>query len=189
MFQPLRVTGALVLLAALVSPACVSTGSSINAYAGARSLDSDDFDEIDEPTVYGADAVLSLDFPMLAVEGGWFHSEDDSDSSGTLTDVDLGIDEYFVGLRITPWDFLIEPYGSVGIMVVDGDLDATNGGADAGDSDSTFGYYARLGAGMRFGFVRFGLDGRASFSDDLDLDAIESDINGYQIAAFLGLAF
>jgi hypothetical protein len=177
------------LLAVLASPACLGTGSSINAYAGARALESDDFEDVDEPTVYGADAVLKLDFPMLAVEGGWFHSEDDTSSSGVLTDVDVAFDEYFVGLRLTPWDFLIEPYGVVGFSLTEADLDASNGGVPAGDSDSAFGYYARLGAGIRLGIVRFGLDGRAMWSEDVDLDAIESDVDGYQLAAFIGLAF
>lgn len=184
-----RLAWSAVLLAALSGPACLGTGSSVNAYGGMRSLESDGFDDFDEPTVFGADAVLKLELPMLAVEGGWFRSEDDTSSSGALTDVDLALDEYFVGLRLTPWDFLIEPYGSVGVSYVDGELDSTSGGIPSSDSDSTLSYYARLGAALRFGFLRFGLDGRATFGSEIDFDNLESDVDGYQLAAFLGFAF
>ncbi len=190
MLQPHRFTCSralfVVLFLVVATSACLGTGSSVNAYGGERFLDSNDWDGIDNPTVYGADVVLKLDMPMLAVEGGWFHSEDDASSAGGLTDPELSLDEYFVGLRVTPWHFLIEPYGSVGVSHFEGDLNGS--GAPTG-TDSSLGYYARLGAAIRFGFLRFGLDGRASFSDSLDLDAIQSDVDGYQLAAFLGIAF
>ncbi len=178
-----------VLLAALAAPACLGSGGSVNAYGGLRSLESDGFDNIDQPKVIGLDAVLPLDLPLLAVEGGWFRSEDDASTSGALTDVDLQVDEYFVGLRLTPWHILIEPYGSVGVSYVDGTLDSTGGGPPSSDSDSSLSYYARLGAAVRLGFFRFGLDGRATFGSKVDFDALESDIDGYQLAAFLGIAF
>lgn len=188
MLQSPRSTWSLVLLATLVSPACLGSGNSVNAYGGARFLDASDFDGIDEQKAYGADVVLKLDLPLLAVEGGWFHSQDDAAAAGAITDPDLSVDEYFVGLRVTPWHFLIEPYGALGVSQIQGDLAGTSGGA-VGDSDSSFGYYARVGAAFRIGMLRLGLDGRAAFSDDLDLDAIESDVDGYQLAAFLGIAF
>jgi hypothetical protein len=183
--MPPRLALSALALAALLAPACLGTGSSVNAYGGARSLESDGFDDLDEPTVYGADVVLKLELPLLAVEGGWFRSEDDASSSGTLVDPDLTLDEYFVGLRLTPWKILVEPYGSAGVIYVDSELDDSVGS----DSDSSLAYYARLGAALRFGFVRFGLDGRAVFGSEVDLDAIESDIDGYQLAAFIGFAF
>lgn len=185
----LRSTAPWIVLAALFAPACLAAGSSINAYGGVRSLDSDDFDHVDEPSVYGADVVWKLDKPMLSLEGGWLHAEDDASSSGALTDVDLGLDEYFFGLRAVPWDFWIEPYLSVGMTFVDGELDATNGGLPADESDATLGYYARLGAALRFGPVRFGLDGRATFATDIDLDTIDADLDGQQITAFIGFAY
>jgi hypothetical protein len=75
------------------------------------------------------------------------------------------------------------------VGLVEGDLDADLSGQQAGDTDSAFGYYARVGAAIRFGLLRLGVDGRAGFSDDLDFRAIESDVNSYQLTAFLGLAF
>ncbi len=180
---------ALLVVAALSSGCLGGGGNSINAYGGVRSLDSSDFDDVDELTVYGLDAVVDTSLPWLGVEGGWFHAEDDASSSGTLTDVDLAIDDYFLGVRVTPWKFLIEPYGAVGLNYADGDLDATSGGMSAGDSDSALGYYARLGAGIRLGPVRLGLDARAGLGSDLDLGAVDSDVDSVQLTAFAGIAF
>jgi len=168
------------LLTLLVSPACVGLGggNSVNAYIGSRQLDSSDFEDanLEDQNVYGADVVLDLDLPFLGVEGGFFHSDDESGG------VEASIDEYFVGLRVTPWDFLIVPYGSVGVSLVDGDLDTV------GD-DSALGYYARVGGAITFGIVRFGLDARAGFSDTLDLGAVETDADNYQVTAFIGVGF
>jgi hypothetical protein len=176
---------AIVLAGAASSSACIGAGHSVNAYGGTRFLEADDWDEVDNPTVYGADVVLKVDLPWLAVEGGWFHTEDDGDSAGALTDVELVTDEYFVGLRLVPWDIVVEPYGAAGVTYLDSSLDATS----ASDDDEVLAYYARLGAAIKLGIVRLGLDGRALFGSDVDLDTIESDVDGYQLTAFLGLGF
>jgi hypothetical protein len=174
-----RITPAIVLLLALGTSACLGAGHSVNAYGGKRFLDADDWDDIDNPTVYGLDGVLKVDLPWLGVEGGWFHSEDDASTVG-----ELAIDEYFAGLRVTPWDILISPYGSAGVSYVDSDLDAATD-----DDDQVLAYYARVGAAITLGIFRFGLDGRALFGSDVDLDTIESDVDGYMLTAFVGLGF
>ena len=51
------------------------------------------------------------------------------------------------------------------------------------------GYYVRIGAAVHLAMLRFGLDARASFTDDMDLDAITTDANSYQLTAFIGLGF
>ena len=172
-------------LAIFVTPACLGNGNSVNAYGGTRSLDTDDFESLDDQTVYGADVVLKLDLPLLAVEGGWLRAEEEDDSVGGLTDVELTTDEYFVGLRLVPWEFLIEPYASAGVSYVDSSLDATG----TSDDDSVLAYYARLGAAFEIGIFRIGIDGRALLGSDVELDTIDSDLDNVQIAAFLGLGF
>jgi len=172
-------TSVLVLTLALASSACLGAGHSVNAYGGKRFLDANDWDDVDNPTVYGIDGVLKVNLPWIGVEGGWFHSEDDASTVGELT-----VDDYFVGLRVTPWKILIEPYGSVGVTYVDTGLDAATT-----DDDQVLAYYARLGAALSFGLVRFGLDGRALVGTDVDLNAIESDVDGYQLTAFVGVGF
>lgn len=171
-------------LLASLAPSCLGSGNSVNAYAGTRSLDTSDFGSLDDQTVYGADVVLKLDLPFVAVEGGWLHADESASTAG-LTNAELATEEYFVGLRVAPWHFLIEPYASLGLSWVDSSLDATG----VSDSDSALAYYARLGAAMTFGLVRFGLDGRALFGSDVSLDTFESDVDNYQIAAFIGIGF
>ena len=39
-------------LLALACSSCLGAGHSVNAYAGVRSMDESDWDEVDEPTVY-----------------------------------------------------------------------------------------------------------------------------------------
>ena len=173
----------LALLAALAT-SCLSSGNSVNAYAGTRSLDTSDFGSLDDQTAYGADVVLKLDLPFLAVEGGWLHADESASTAG-LTSAELATDEYFVGLRLAPWHFLIEPYGSLGLSWVDSSLDATG----VSDSDSALAYYARLGAAITFGIVRVGLDGRALFGSDVSLDTFDSDVDNYQVTAFVGIGF
>ena len=184
-----RLTHLSLLLTAALTSACLSGENSVNAYGGTRSLDSSDWSGVDEPTVYGADVALKLELPFTSVEGGWLRSTDDSNSAGGLTDVDITLDEYFVGLRIVPWKILVEPYAAAGLSLVQGDFDGTNGVTPVGDSDSVLGYYARVGAALHFAMLRFGVDARASFSGDMDLDAIDTDANSYQLAAFIGIGF
>jgi len=176
---------ALVLLAAPLVTACIGSGNSVNAYYGARSLDSDDFDDLDDQDVYGLDAVLKLDLPFLAVEGGWQRAESDDDSAGGLTDPELTIDEYFVGLRLVPWDFLIAPYASLGATYFDADIDATG----VSEQDETVAFYARLGAALALGIFRIGLDGRATFGSDVEFNGSDTEVDNYQITGFVGIGF
>ena len=179
------ILSALVLALAFASTACLGSGNSVNVYGGKRTLEASDWSDVDNPTVYGADVVLKMNLPWLNMEGGWFHSEDDGSTVGGLANADVALDEYFVGLRLTPWKILIEPYGSAGVTYVTSDLDATG----ASDSDEVLAYYLRLGAAFTIGLFRIGLDGRALLGSDVTLDTIESDVDGYQLTAFVGLGF
>jgi hypothetical protein len=178
-------TSVLLLALALSSSACLGSGNSVNVYGGKRTLEASDWSDVDNPTVYGADVVVKMNLPWLNFEGGYFHTEENGSDVGAITDADLGIDEYFVGLRVTPWKILIEPYGSIGVSYVDSQLDAT--GAD--DTDEVLAYYLRVGAAFTIGLFRLGLDGRALLGSDVTLDTIESDVDGYQFTAFVGVGF
>jgi hypothetical protein len=175
----------LVFLCALLSPACLGSGNSVNVYGGTRSLDTEDLGSLDDQLVYGFDAVLKLDLPLLAVEGGWFHAEEDDDSTAGLTNAEFTSEEYFVGLRIAPWPWLIEPYGSIGATLIDAELDSDGGS----DDDGSLAFYARVGAAISIAFLRIGVDARGLFGSDVDLDTIDTDIDNYQLTAFLGIGF
>ena len=176
---------AVALLVAPLTAACIGSGHSVNAYYGARTLDSDDLDGLDDQEVYGLDGVLKVDLPWLAVEGGWQRAESDDDSAAGLTDPEVTIDEYFVGLRLVPWDFLIAPYASLGATYFDADLDATG----VSEQDETVAFYARLGAALAFGLFRIGLDGRATFGSDVEFNGSDTEVDNYQITGFVGIGF
>ena len=171
------------LLAAPLTTGCLGAGHSVNAYYGARSLDNDDFDDLEDQEVYGLDGVLKLELPLLAVEGGWQRAEADDDSTAGLVDPELEIDEYFVGLRLVPWEILIAPYASAGATYLDGSLDATG----VSDDDETIAFYARLGAALTFGLFRIGVDGRATFGSDVEFNGSDTDVDNYQITGFVGI--
>ena len=175
-----RCTASLLALAvAFASSACIGGGNTVNVYGGKSFLDADDWDDLDNPTVYGADVALKLNLPWLSVEGGYLRTEEDDDSVG-----ELYIDEYFAGLRLTPWKIFVEPYLSAGISYVYPELEM------AGDyDDEVWGYYGRLGFALTFAIVRFGVEGRALFGSDVDLGTLETDVDTYQLLGFVGLSF
>jgi len=135
--------------------------------------------------VYGADVVLDVDLPFLGVEGGWLHAEQDDNSTAGLVSPELSSDEYFVGLRVTPWELLVEPYASIGVTYVDASLDTSS----SSDSDNALAYYLRVGAAFTIGFVRLGLDGRALLGSNVDLQNIDSDLDNVQLTGFVGVGW
>jgi len=180
----MRLTPSLTLLA-LLTPlftSCLgSGGSSVNVYGGVRELETDDFNaaELDEQTVYGADLVWKIGLPFTAIEGGLFRSEEDASGAEITTD------ELFVGARITPWDFLFSPYASAGVTYVDASLD----GAGSSDSDDVVAYYLRVGAAFTLAMFRIGLDARGLFGSDVEFDSLDTDLDSYQLTAFIGIGF
>lgn len=172
----------LLAVLAFAGTACIGSGHSISAYGGTRFLDANELDDVDNPLVYGLDGVLKFDLPWLGLEGGWLHAEDDDDTLGELV-----LDEYFLGLRVTPWKILVQPYGAVGVTYVDSGLDAPAPASDGDDEELA--YYGRVGAAIPLGWLRFGLDWRFLAGTDVDLDTVESDVDGHQLTAFIGLGF
>ena len=47
----------------------------------------------------------------------------------------------------------------------------------------------RNGAAFSLGFFRLGVDGRALLGSDVELDTIDSDLDNWQLTAFLGVGF
>jgi len=166
-------------------------GHSVNLYGGGRSLDSSDFDGVDDHVVYGADAVIQVGPYWLGIEGGYLHSDDDSSSAPAagLTDVEVDLDEFFIGLRATPWPWFIKPYFAVGATYLTTDLTALDMGSPVSDDDSSIAAYGRVGAAIEFAFLRFGLDLRAVVGSDLDLIDTGTDVDYYEALLFVGLGF
>jgi hypothetical protein len=174
-------TVALLTLATPLFTSCLGSGSSVNVYGGLRELESDEASDadLDEQTVYGADLVWKIGIPFTAMEGGVLRSEEDASGAEITTD------EFFVGARITPWTFLISPYASAGVTYVDSELEAGGGS----DSDDVVAYYVRIGAAFTIAMFRVGLDARGLFGSDVEFDSTDTDLDGYQITAFIGIGF
>jgi hypothetical protein len=174
-------TVALLTLAAPLFTSCLGSGSSVNVYGGVRELETDDFNsaDLDEQTVYGADLVWKTSLPFTAIEGGIFRAEEDASGNEITTD------EFFVGARITPWTFLISPYASAGVTYVDSEIE----GGGGSDSDDVVAYYLRLGAAFSLAMFRIGLDARGLFGSDVEFDSLDTDLDSYQLTAFIGIGF
>ena len=169
----------LLALAALTF-SCKGPDNSINAYFGYRSLTSD-LDTFDDHEAFGVDGVLVLKTRFLAIEGGFFRSEEDQ-STGTTTELDLN--EYFIGLRFIPWKVLVEPYISAGASFVDGSFDGTGGPTD----DTNVAGYIRVGAAYPItGLFRIGVDGRALLGSEFDTGSIDESADYFQIMLFVGV--
>ena len=168
-----------------LATSCLGSGNSVNVYGGARALDTSDYGSLDDQVVYGADVVMDVDLPFLGVEGGWLHAEQDDSSTAGLVDPELSSDEYFVGVRVTPWEFLVEPYASIGVTYVDASLDTSS----SSDDDNVLAYYLRIGAAFTVGIVRLGLDGRALLGSNVDLQNIDSDLDNLQLTGFVGISW
>jgi len=169
----------LLLLTALTL-SCKGPDYSINAYYGYRSLTSD-LDTFDDHEAFGVDGVLALKTKFLAVEGGFFHSEEEQ-STGMTSALDLN--EYFIGLRLIPWKVLVEPYVSAGASFVDGSFDGSGGPSD----DTAVAGYVRVGAAYPItGLFRIGVDGRALLGSDFDTGSIDESADYFQIMLFVGV--
>lgn len=171
----------LALLAPLFTSCLGSGGNSVNVYGGVRELEADDFNaaDLDEQTVYGADLVWKINVPFTALEGGILRAEEDASGNEITTD------EFFVGARITPWTFLISPYASAGVTYVDSEI---QGGGDSA-SDDVVAYYLRIGAAFTIAMFRIGLDARGLFGSNVEFDSFDTDLDSYQLTAFLGIGF
>lgn len=179
------------LVLALGMTSCLGGGNSVNVYGGYRALDTDDFDGVDDHVVYGGDIVYQIGPYFLAIEGGYLHSEDDSSSAPTagLVDPEVDLDEFFIGLRATPWPWLIKPYFSIGATYLTADLEALDMGTPVSDDDSSIAGYGRVGVAIEFTILRFGVDLRAVVGSDLDLIDTGTDADYYEALAFIGIGF
>ena len=178
----------LVLVCGLSS--CLGGGNSVNLYGGYRALEADEFDGVDDNLVYGIDGVWGVGPWWLGIEGGYLRSEDDSSSGGGgLTDVDLTVDEFFLGMRATPFPWLIKPYASIGAAYLMVDVEATQGGLPADDDDDSLAGYGRIGVAIELAILRFGVDFRAVVGSDLGLNGGYTDTDYYEALLFIGFGF
>lgn len=162
--------------------------SAINAFYGVRSLENDDFNDIDDATVFGVEGLLGLTNTGLGIEGGYARAEQDGGPlfSGTGSS-DVESDELFVGLRQT-WntDDTFQPYVGAGASWLDARAETSGGFTD--DDHSAAGY-VRAGIGWQFDHFQIGVDGRALVGSNFEFDSEDTDLDYLQILAFVGWSF
>lgn len=162
--------------------------NAVNAFGGIRSLENDDFDEVDDATVWGAEGLLGLTYEGLGLEGGYARAEQDGGPlfSGTGSS-NVDTDEIYVGLRQT-WntDSTVQPYVGAGAAWLDANAENTNGFKD--DDHSAAGY-VRAGLGFQFTQFQIGIDGRALLGTDLEFEDQDTDLDYLQLLAFIGWSF
>jgi hypothetical protein len=162
--------------------------SAINGYAGIRSLENDDFDEIDDATVFGVEGLIGLTYTGLGIEGGYMNAEQDGGplfSGAGSSNVDT--EELYVGLRNT-WntDYTFQPYVGAGAAWLDANA-KSSGGFD--DDDNSAAAYAHAGLGWQFTNFQIGVDGRVLLGTDFEFDSNDTDLDYLQLAAFIGWSF
>lgn len=163
--------------------------SAVNVIGGMRTVDNNDFEDVDDPIVWGGELLIGVNTRGLGIEGGYLRAEDDDDVTffGNNGDGEIVTDELYVGVRNT-WNTneTVQPYVGAGVSWVDTQLEVDSGFDD--EDDSVAGY-AHAGIAFQFDSFQVGLDGRVVFASDLEFSGEESDIDYRQIAAFIGFSW
>jgi hypothetical protein len=179
------------LLIALTATSCQTYSKkkhAINALGGIRSLENEDFDDVDDATVWGVEGLFGVNDQGLGIEGGYMRADQDGGPlfSGTGSS-QIETDELFVGLRNT-WgvDSALQPYIGAGAAWLDANADSS-GGFD--DDDSSTAGYVHAGLGWQFEHIQIGVDARVLLGTDLNFDDEDSDLDYLQALAFVGWSF
>jgi hypothetical protein len=161
--------------------------SAINAFYGVRSLENDDFDDIDDATVWGGELLLGITSQGLGIEGGYANAEQDGGPLFSGSSGNVETDEFYVGLRNT-WntDSVFQPYIGAGAAWLDANAESSGGFDDDDDSAAA---YARAGLGWQFTNFQIGVDGRVLLGTDFEFDSNDTDLDYLQILAFIGWSF
>lgn len=155
----------------------------VNFLLGARELDEDEWQPVDEQGVFGAE--FSHRFSEIAWEVGVLGSADEARSGGG--DVEGTLSELYGGLRYEFGDQVVRPYVGAGATFVGAKIDVENG---PDDDDSTLAAYVHGGITIDvFPRAYVGLDARGVFGSDVELLGTSRDIDYAQLALVVGFGF
>jgi opacity protein-like surface antigen len=157
---------------------------------GERSLDEDDWEPFDSPTVYGVEFDESSPGSGNGFEAGFFYTTDEDDD--VAGKVEVKTYEFYGGVRHTfrPGQGGLHPFVSAGLDLEHGRIKVTAPGVSEADGDLVVGAYAR--AGLLWDIterVRLGVDYRYLFAQDFNI--FDSNLNSDydQVTFSLGFAF
>ncbi len=148
--------------------------SAINVLGGMRTIDNNDFEDVDDPIVWGGELLIGINRRGLGIEGGYMRAEDDDDVTffGNSGDGEIVTDELYVGVRNT-WNTeeVIQPYIGAGVSWVGTKIDVDSG---FDDDDNSVAGYAHAGVAFQFQSFQVGLDRRVCCSPRTSSSAAKS---------------
>lgn len=169
---------------ALPGPRPDAAGSRhVHYYLGARALDGDEWDDLDEPFALELSLEWRAPDAWLGVEVGGSYGYDDGTVRGV--DVNLRSLELYGGLRATAQLGHLRPYVGGGVSAVRMDWYG-----EPTDGDNGIGGYARAGVTWAFDCgMDVGVDYRHVFMEHVDLFGSEVDADFDQLSLTVGFSF
>ena len=156
----------------------------ISMYVGQRNLDEDDWDPVEEQTMFGLEYAHETYGSAVGFEVGIMGSKDDDHVGGV--DVEGKTAELYGGIRKTFGEDVVRPYLGAGLSVIKAKAEV--GSQD--DDDSAAAVYAHGGIAFFMSESFFiGLDLRFLFSGDLEIAGSDVNANYGQLAFLMGFGF
>jgi len=167
----------------LASCSVFGGNSALNIHGGTRSL-SNDFDNVSDQSVGGAELVVGLGDGGWAVEAQGFYAENSEASSVNSSDSTVVTKELAFGARRTFFqNSPVRPYFGLGANWMDAEL--KNGGFD-NLTDDGFGGYAHVGVLAALFAFQVGIDLRGGLTS---AELAGESLDYTQATIFLGLTW
>lgn len=187
---------------ALLCTGCASTEGSttrIAVQAGARMLESDGWEPLDEQPMIGIDVAM-VDAGGVGAEYGLDYSHDTADGPGASAESTSDWAVAYVGVRksflpehrdiFIPGGGRMIPYVSLGVAGVYARSEVSTGGSSVSADDVTFAGYVRAGTDFSLTKALFiGADVRYLVGGDFDLAGAEAESDSLSAALRLGWSF
>ncbi len=179
----------LCLAVALISTPALAAEGNVNFSLGQRSLDSNDFEPVDQQTFLGVNVDWDMDWPVNLAGGLYFSSEEDS--IGT-TDVTASIIEATFGVMKT-WktNGIMHPFigGGLGFVQVEAEIDDPLVGGFKED-DTAPALYTEGGVYWRLGSAfNLGVSGRFMTAPGIEIAGEKFDTTYFQVGLMAGFGF
>lgn len=172
------------------TPRSSASVSNVTMLIGQRFLDEDDWEPLDEQTVFGVEFDRYGPYDPVGFEIGFSYAED----SGNVGAVDLDSEvwEIYAGPRKTfsLAEDRLHPYISAGASWSNAEVDGSLGNASGSVDDDAFGFYLRAGVYYTIGDgFNLGLDYRKLLGADYEDSGVKADGDFDQFSIGIGYSF
>ena len=180
--------------AACSSPAPVRAQrpwQSLDVQVGMRSYD--DLEPVEDQTTLGLEYVYERpgDAFGWGIGVSWGQQDGSESDGGATTDVEADVYELTLGLRRScDLSSSVRPYVGLGLSLTRVDATFTDAGGSSSDDDLGTGWFVRGGVLYDVSeALHVGLDARAAFWTDLDVEGTGWDTDHQQLALVVGYSF